>query len=166
MTRGEPGVAERGSRPSRRCMTCLAGGRKACGHVVRIRRAFVYSRVTGKAVGGSPHKDISYVAVTAENTDVGPGQRKLRRCVVIERRACPACGRMTYFAVLGKACGHVIWIGSAVEIRQVAGDACSRESGKHVVFMTLDTRRDLDMSACQGERRSAVVEGCALPIRR
>jgi hypothetical protein len=129
-------------------MTCLAGSREACGYVVRIRRAFVNSRVTGKAVGGSPHKDISYVAVGAEHIDVGPGQRKLRRCVVIERRACPPCGRMTHSAVLGKACGYVVWIGSAVEIRQVARDASRRESGKHVVFMTLGTGRDIDMSAC------------------
>ena len=65
----------------------------------------------------------------------------------------------------GNHSGHVVRIGSAVEIRQVAGDARRRESGKHVVFMTLDTRRDLDMSACQGERRIVVVERRALPIR-
>ena len=69
-------------------MTCLAGSRKACSHVVRIRRAFIYSRVTGIAVGGSPHKDISYVAVSAEHLDVGARQRE-RRIVVVERCALP-----------------------------------------------------------------------------
>ena len=128
-------------------MTCLAGSRKACGHVVRICRAFVYSGVTGKAVGGSPHKNISYVAVSAKHIDVGPGQRILRRGAVIECRACPTCGRMTHAAVLGETCGHVVRIGSAVETRQVAGDARRRESGKHVVFMALGARRDIDMSA-------------------
>jgi len=31
--------------------------------------------------------------------------------------------------------------------------------------MALGTRRDLDMSACQGERRIGMVERRALPIR-
>jgi hypothetical protein len=166
MTRGEPGVAERGSGPRRRGMTCLASSWKACGHVVRIRRAFVYRRVAGKAVGGSPHKNISYVAVSAKHIDVGTGQRELRRCGVIKCRACPTCGRMTNAAILWKSCGHMVWIGNAVEIRQVAGDARGREPGEHVVFMTLDTRRDLDMSACQGEGRIGVVERRAQPICR
>ena len=71
-------------------MTCLTGSRKACGNVVRIRRAFIYSRVTGIAVGGSPHKDISYVAISAEHVDVGARQRE-RRIAVAERCALPIC---------------------------------------------------------------------------
>ena len=48
----------------------------------------------------------------------------------------------------------------------MAGDASSREPGEHVVLVTLGTRCSIDMSACQGERRVAMVERCALPIRR
>ena len=48
---------------------------------------------------------------------MSPGQRKLRRCVVIELRACPTYGRMTHFAVLGKSCGHVVWM--AVPLKSV-----------------------------------------------
>ena len=69
-------------------MTCLARSRKACSHVVRIRRAFINGRVTGIAVGGSPRKNISYVAVSAEHIDVGARQRE-RRIVVVERRSLP-----------------------------------------------------------------------------
>ena len=73
---------------------------------------------------------------------------------------------MAQAAVLGECCGRVVRIRRAVEIRQMTGDACGRESGEHVVFMTLGTRRDIDMSARQGERRIVVVERRALPIRR
>jgi hypothetical protein len=71
MSCGEPGMVERSSGPRCSAMTCLASGWKACRHVIRTRRAFVDSRVTGIAVGGSPCKDISYVAVGAEHIDVG-----------------------------------------------------------------------------------------------
>jgi len=73
---------------------------------------------------------------------------------------------MAKAAVLGESCRHVIRISRAVEICQVARYTCGRESGEHVVFMALGTRSDIDMSACQGERRIVVVERCALPIRR
>ena len=65
---------------------------------------------------------------------------------------------MAQAAVLREACRHVIRIGRAVEICQMAGDASSREPGKHVVFVALGTRCDTDVSACQGERRIVVVE--------
>ena len=56
--------------------------------MVRVRRAFIYSRVTGIAVGGSPRKNISYVAVSAEHIDVGARQRE-RRNAVVERGTLP-----------------------------------------------------------------------------
>ena len=140
--------------------------RESCGWVARIRRAVEIRQMAGDARSREPGEHVVFVTLRAGRIDVSPGQRKLRRRAVIERRACPTYGRMTRPAVLGKACSHVVWIGSAVEIRQVAGDARSREPGKHVVFMTLGTRSDIDMSACQWERRIVVVERCALPIRR
>ena len=70
---------------------------------------------------------------------------------------------MTQAAILREACGHVVRIGRAVEICQMARYTRGRESGEHVVFVTLGTRCDIDMSACQGERRIAMVERCALP---
>ena len=56
---------------------------------------------------------------------------------------------MAQAAVLREACRRVVRIGRAVEIRQMAGDAGSRESGKHVVFVALGTRSDTDVSAGQ-----------------
>ena len=74
---------------------------------------------------------------------------------------------MAQAAVLRETCRHVIRIGRAVEIRQMAGDTSSRESGEHVVFVTLGTRSDIDVSPGQRKlRRRAVIERCALPIRR
>ena len=73
---------------------------------------------------------------------------------------------MAQAAVLGECCGRVVRIRRAAEIRQMAGHARSREPGKHVVFMALGTRIDIDMSARQRERGIVVVEGCTLPIRR
>ena len=54
----------------------------------------------------------------------------------------------------------------AIEICQMTRYTRGREPGKYVVFMALGTRRDIDMSARQGERRIVVVERRALPIRR
>ena len=74
---------------------------------------------------------------------------------------------MTQAAVLREACRHVIRIGRAVEFRQVAGNAGSREPGEHVVFMTLGTRSDIKVSPGQRKlRRCVVIERRALPIRR
>ena len=73
---------------------------------------------------------------------------------------------MAQAAVLRESCRHVIRIGRAVEICQMARYTRGRESGKYAVFMALGTRIDIDMSACQGERRIVVVERRALPIRR
>jgi hypothetical protein len=70
---------------------------------------------------------------------------------------------MTQAAILRESCRRVIWIGRAVEICQVARDTRGRESGKLVVFVTLSTGSNIDMSACQGERRIAMVKRCALP---
>ena len=71
---------------------------------------------------------------------------------------------MAHAAGLRETRGHVVRIGRAVEIRQVAGDASRRESGIHIIFMTLSTG-DTDVSARQREWRTGVVERCALPIR-
>ena len=65
---------------------------------------------------------------------------------------------MAQAAVLRETCRHVIRIGRAVEIRQMARYTRGRESGEHVVFVTLGTSCHTDMSARQGERRIAMVE--------
>jgi len=70
---------------------------------------------------------------------------------------------MTQAAILGETCGRMVWVGRAVEICQVARYTCGRESGEQIVFMTLDTRSYIDMSAGQGERRIDMVKRCAWP---
>ena len=73
---------------------------------------------------------------------------------------------MAQAAVLRESCGRVTRIRRAVEIRQMTRHTRGREPVKHVVFMTLGTRRVFDMSARQGERGIVMVEYRALPIRR
>ena len=66
---------------------------------------------------------------------------------------------MAKAAVLGECCGRVARIRRAVEIRQMTGDACGRESGKHVVFMALRAGCDTEMSPSQRKlRRCAVIK--------
>ena len=74
---------------------------------------------------------------------------------------------MAQAAVLRETCRHVIRIGRAVEICQMARDARRRESGEHVVFVTLGTGCDTDVSPGQRKlRRCGVIERRALPFRR
>ena len=63
---------------------------------------------------------------------------------------------MAQAAVLRESCRHVIRIGRAVEICQVARYTRGRESGEHVVFVTLGAS-DSDVGSRQGERRIVVV---------
>ena len=65
---------------------------------------------------------------------------------------------MAQAAVLRETCRHVIRIGRAVEICQMARDTRGRESDEYVVFVALGTSRNIDMSARQGERRITMVE--------
>ena len=135
---------------------------KTRGHVVRIGRAVEIRQMAGNASSREPRVHVVFMTLRAGHADMSPGQRKLRRRVVIERCTLPIGIRMTNAAVLRKACGHVVRTGRAVEIRQMAGNAGSREPGVHVVFVTLGTS-DTDVGACQGKRRIAMVERRALP---
>ena len=73
---------------------------------------------------------------------------------------------MTQAAILGEACGRVVWIARAVEICQMARYTPHREPGERIVYVTLGTRCNTDMSTCQGKRRIAMVERCAWPAGR
>ena len=124
--------------------------------------------MAGDARSREPGKHVVFVALgTRCDTDVSPGQRELRLCGVVERRALPIRRCMAQAAVLREACRDVVRIGRAVEICQMAGDASGRESGEHVVFVTLGTRCDTDVSSGQRKLRPCgVIERRALPIRR
>jgi hypothetical protein len=69
---------------------------------------------------------------------------------------------MAQTAILRKACGRVVWIGRAVEICQMAGRTRGRESGEHIVFVTLPALQR-HVSAGQGELRQAVIEFGVMP---
>jgi hypothetical protein len=71
-------------------MACRAGGREAGSLMTRIGCVFIFSRMTGIAVGWSPRIFAVNVAQIALHTDVGSGQRK-RGSTVIERCPPPGC---------------------------------------------------------------------------
>ena len=96
---------------------------ECCGRVARIRRAVEIRQMTRYTRGRESGKHVVFMALRAgRDTEMSPGQRKLRRCAVIERRAGPTIGCMACLAGSRKACSYVVWVGRAVEIRQVAGD--------------------------------------------
>ena len=140
--------------------------REACRDVIRIGRAVEICQMARYTRGRESVKHVVFVALLTSDIDVGAGQRE-GRIAVIERRALPSRACVTNAAVLRETCRYVVWIGRAVEIRQMARDASSRESGEHVVFVTLGTRCDADVSSGQRKLRPCrVIERRALPIRR
>jgi hypothetical protein len=134
--------------------------------MVRIGRAVEICQMARYTCGREPGEQIIFVTLrTGCNIDMSACQGE-RRIAMVKRRALPAGCSVTQSAVLGEAGCHVVWIGRAVEICQMARCTRGRESGEQIVFVTLGTRSDIDMSACQGERRIAMVERCALPASR
>ena len=144
-------------------MTSAAVLREAGRRVIRAGCAVEIRQVAGDTCSPESGVHIVFMTLRAGWIDVSPGQREPCGGVVIERCTLPICRRMAQGAVLGETCRHVVRIGRSVKIRLMAGDACSRESGVHVVFVALSTG-DTDMSACQRKRRVGVVKCCALPV--
>jgi hypothetical protein len=136
---------------------------ETCGHMVWVGRAAEIYQMAGYTRGRESGEQIIFVTpVTRGNIDMSACQGE-QRIAMVKRCALPAGCNVTQSAVLGEAGCHMVWIGRAVEICQMARGTRFRESGEQIVFVTLGTRSDIDMRACQGERRIAMVERCALP---
>ena len=140
-------VVERRSLPAGCSVTQAAVLRESGCLVVWIGSAVEIRQMARYACGRKSGKHIVFVTLLTSDIDVGAGQRK--GCIfMVECRTLPSRGCVTDAAVLRKTCSCVVRIGRAVEIRQVTGNTRSRESGEHVVFMTLGARSDIDVSAC------------------
>jgi hypothetical protein len=154
--------------PARGCVALLAGLREVGLHVIRVRRAVEIGQVAADAGGvrGGQVVVVIDVALGALQGRVRAGQREAGGRV-IEGRARPGRRVMALLAGLREARRHVIRVGGALEIGQVAADARRIRGGQVVVVI------DVAMGALQGRVRAGqreaggrVIEGRARPGRR
>ncbi len=165
VTHGKPRVIEGRTRPRRRRVARLACGRETRGRVVGICRGFVHGGVTGITVGRRRGKIVVDVATAASNIYVRASQWE--RCLaVIESRTRPVGSLVAGRAVLREAGCRVVRIVRAVPVRQMARDACGRQSCVDVVFVAhIAGHRHMR----PGQRKcslSAVIENGPCPPRR
>jgi hypothetical protein len=137
---------------------------ETCGRMVWVGRAVEICQMARYTRGRESGEQIIFVTLgTRSNIDMSARQRE-RRIAMVKRCAWPAGCSVTHAAVLREAGCHVVWIGRAVEFCQMARYTRGRESGEQIVFVTLGTRSDIDMSPGQRKlRRRVVIERCALP---
>ena len=160
------GVIELAVRPQNRVVTIGAGGGDSRGQVgERADRVVIVSqmaRYAGRIGEVVVVVDVAVGALQRRN-GVASGQRKAG-AVVIERGIQPGRGVMALLARLGKIGGHVIGMGSALEIRQVARHASG--SGDVVVVIDVavgaEARRD-GVHSGQREAGAVVIESGVQP---
>ena len=134
-------------------------------HVVWIRRAPEILQVTADARRVRARQVVIAIHVTLRALQAGvrTGQRESGG-VVIESGARPGSGGMALLASLREAGLHVIRIGRALEILQVAADA-RRVRARQVVISVHVTLRALQAGVRTGQRESGgvVIESRARP---
>ncbi len=118
----EPRVIERGSCPCCSGVTRLARSWKSCRRVVWICRALIFGGMAGVAICWSSCKNVVYVATGTCNVHMSTGKGKWR-VVVVERRSCPGCCRVTHGAILRETGRDVVRIVRTIKIRLVTGNA-------------------------------------------
>ena len=168
------GVIKAAAGPVRRVMALLAGLREPRLHVIRIGRALEIRQValhtssTREAVRAT-RAECRVMALRALQRSMRPGQGKSGRRV-IESRTLPGGRAVALLAGLRESGLHVIRIGRALEIGQVALHTSStreavRATRAECRVMTL---RALQRSMRPGQREPgrAVIEGRAVPVRR
>ena len=154
-----PGMVECRSCPRRRGMAGCAGCRESCGLMARIRRAFVFGRVTGIAIGRGSRIGIVDVAQVALHSSVRTGQGKPCRAVI---ECCPSPGSriVTGRTQLRESCLCMIRIRRGAVIGKMTGNAIFRKACIDMVLVTRCTGL-ADVGARERKRRIGVVEGCA-----
>lgn len=96
--------------------------------MVRIVSALVVGQVARIAGGAEALVNAAGVALITGCVHVGAGERERRLGGVIEGRARPICSGVAQRAILREPGGHVVWIGGALIVLQVAGIARSAEA--------------------------------------
>ncbi len=158
------GVIELRARPLRGRVADRAVLREARRGVIGIGGRVVIGQVAALAGGQRAGILAVDMALRALHRGVGSGQRELGGRIVIELRALPLRRRMAYGAILGEARRHVVGIGGAAVIGQVAAFAGGQRTGILAADMAL---RALHRRVGPGQREPClvVVELCALPLR-
>ena len=160
-------VIERRIAPRRGGVALLASLRDVRGHVIRIGGALEIGEVAADASGIRRGQVVIPIDVTlgALQCGVRTGQRESSRRV-IERRIAPRRGGVALLASLRDVRGHVIRIGGALEIGEVAADASGVRHGQVVVAIHV-TLGALQRSVRSGQResRGRVIEGGIAPRR-
>ena len=143
-------------------MAQLAGLRESAGYVVRIRRSLEIRQVASNARRTGDVVVAKFRVVTIRalpgRHGVRSGQRKVHRGV-IEGRRLPGGRGVAGLASLGEPARHVVRIGGALKIFQVAGNASS--GGEIVVIVDVAVRahpRRYGVGAGQRESRRVVIE--------
>lgn len=133
----EPGMVEdRACPPGNHLVAGLAGGWESCRYVVRIVRGLVLGFVTRIAIAGNRGVVVVHMAVRTLDfrvrTDQGEG------CVVVvERGRLPRRRAVANIALLRKSSGHVIGIGCARIVIQMATNTCCSRQIVIVVFVAI-----------------------------
>ena len=116
----EPRVVEHRARPSRHdLMARLARSGKTRRDVIRIIRTLIFDPVARITVGGNRSVVVVDVAASAHDLDVRPNQRETR-IVMVKRCRLPRRRAMAHVAIPRESAGHVIRIGRALIVLQVA----------------------------------------------
>ncbi len=146
----------------RRCpggggVALLTSLREAGLHVVGLRRALEILHVATHAgrVRAVQCVVAVHVALVALHARMGAGQRESRR-VVVKGRVVPRGRGMALLTGLREAGLHVVRIGRAVEVLDVAGCAIRRCSHKLAVDVALGTA-NINVSARQRKLRECIV---------
>ena len=165
-TRGR--VIKRSRCPVRCAMARLASLRESGRSMRRIRGAVEIGQVAADAgrVGRRQIVIAVHVALGALQRGVGAGQRESGGRVV-EGRIAPGRGGVALLAGLREIRLHVIGVGRALEISQMAAHACRVRRRQvviaiHVALRALQCR----MGACQGKSGGGVIKGRARPRGR
>ena len=155
------------ARPRGRVVALRTGLREAGLHVIRLGRALEILQVAADTSRISAGQVVVAVHVAAGAGDgrVRPGQREPGGRV-IEGRIAPGRRRMALLASLREIRLHVIRIGRALEVLQVAAHARGVRVGQAVIPVHVALRA-LQRRVCAGQReaRCGVVETRARPRR-
>ena len=152
-------VIERTRLPSRLGMTGRAVRREARSHVIRIRGPVVIGHMTSIAVRWRACIPVG-MALDAVHVGVRALERKAR-AVMVEGAGLPRCFIMALSTIHREAGRHVVRIGGAVVVRQVARIArgrCARVAVR-VALQAVHVR----VRSRQREARRVVIEGRRLP---
>ena len=161
-------VVKRCRLPSRSVVAHLAGLREPALHMVGIRRVLEVLQMTRHASRRRDVVVVVHVTVRALPWRHGVHARQWevhRR--VVETGGLPGGGRVARLASLGEAPGHVVRIGRALKVLQMARHACSAVQGVVIVDVTVGalTRRH-SMHARQSEPCRGVVKLAIAPLHR